>query len=116
MLTSRGESTGPGGGGTTQAAMQDPAKSEHDSGSSRERGGEQSQDTTNASKEVVELLDGSDTPALPLARKKRFPREEIVTEILYLTDQLASVALFGPIGVGKSFVAHAVLDRSEERR
>ena len=119
MLTSRGESTGPGGGGTTQAAMQDPAKSEHDSGSSRERGGEQSQDTTNASnnasKEVVELLDGSDTPALPLARKKRFPREEIVTEILYLTDQLASVALFGPIGVGKSFVAHAVLDHDQTK-
>ena len=91
-------------------ATQDPAKSEHDSGPSGERNGRQSQDTTNASREVVELPDGSDIPVLPLARTKHFPREEIVTEILDLTDQLASVALFGPIGVGKSFVARAVLD------
>ena len=108
--TSRGESTGPDGGGTTHAATQDPAKSEHDPGPSGERNGGQSQDTTNASRKVVELLDGSDTPVLPLPRTKHFPREEIVTEILDLTDQLASVALFGPIGIGKSFVARAVLD------
>ena len=38
-----------------------------------------------------------------------------MTEILDLTDQLASVALFGPIGVGKSFVAHAVLDHDQTK-
>lgn len=31
-------------------------------------------------------------------------------EILDLTDQAASVALFGAIGVGKTFVARSVLD------
>ena len=36
-----------------------------------------------------------------------------MTEILDLTDKLASVALFGPIGVGKSFVARAVLDHDQ---
>lgn len=41
-----------------------------------------------------------------------FPREEIINEILDLADQTASVALFGSIGVGKSFVARAVLDHS----
>ena len=34
---------------------------------------------------------------------------EITNEILDLTDQLASVALFGTIGVGKSFVARTRL-------
>jgi hypothetical protein len=33
-----------------------------------------------------------------------------VNEILDLTDQVASVALFGPIGVGKTFVARAILE------
>ena len=80
-----------------------------------ERDGGQSQDTTNASREVVELLGGSDPSVSPLARTKHFPREEILTEILDLTDQLASVALFGPIGVGKSFVARAVLDHDQTK-
>ena len=66
-------------------------------------------------REVAELLNGSDTPVLPLARTKRFPREEVVTEILDLTDQLASVALFGPIGVGKSFIARAVLEHDQTK-
>ena len=35
---------------------------------------------------------------------------EITNEILDLTDQFASVALFGSIGVGKSFVARTVLE------
>ena len=38
-----------------------------------------------------------------------------MTEILDLTDQLASVALFGPIGVGKSFVARSVLDHDQTK-
>ena len=92
-----------------------PAKSEHDSSSSGEQDSGQSQDTTTASREVAESPDGSDTPVLPSARTKRFPREEIVTEILDLTGQLASVALFGPIGVGKSFVARAVLDHDQTK-
>ena len=39
-----------------------------------------------------------------------FPREGIVNEILYLTNQVASVALFGSIGIGKTFVARSVLE------
>ena len=42
---------------TVQATAQDPAKSEHDSGSNGERDGGQSQDTINTSREVVELLE-----------------------------------------------------------
>jgi hypothetical protein len=45
----------------------------------------------------------------------RYPREEIVDEILDLTDQAASVSLFGSIGVGKSFVANSVLAHSRTK-
>jgi len=48
-------------------------------------------------------------PPLPQAPTKSFSREEIVNEILDLTDQVASTALYGLIGVGKSFVALSVL-------
>jgi hypothetical protein len=48
-------------------------------------------------------------PALPQAPTNCFSREEIVDEILFLTDQVASTALYGSIGVGKSFVALTVL-------
>ena len=65
--------------------------------------------------------DGNDTdvplsvlPPSPTPAKRR-PREEIVDEILYLTDQVASVTLFGSIGVGKSFVARTVLDHSRTK-
>ena len=47
-------------------------------------------------------------PALPRAPTNCFPRE-IVNEILDLTDQVASTALYGSIGVGKSFVALTIL-------
>ena len=40
---------------------------------------------------------------------------EITNEILDLTDQFASVALFGSIGVGKSFVARTVLEDDRTR-
>ena len=40
---------------------------------------------------------------------------QITDEILDLTDQVASVALFGSIGVGKSFIAHATLDHDRTR-
>lgn len=59
----------------------------------------------------------SQPPTLPRAPAKRFSREEIVNEVLDLTDQVASTALFGPVGVGKSFVARTLLDheRSETK-
>ena len=55
--------------------------------------------------------------ALPEPPTNCFPREEIVNEILYLTDQVASAALFGSIGVGKSSVALTLLhhDRTKAK-
>ena len=47
--------------------------------------------------------------ALPLAPTNGFPRGEFVNEVLDYTDQVASTALFGPIGVGKSSVALTLL-------
>jgi hypothetical protein len=47
--------------------------------------------------------------ALPQPPTSRFPREEIITELLDLTEQVASVALSGPVGIGKSFVALTLL-------
>ena len=47
--------------------------------------------------------------ALPQPPANRFPREEIVTELLDLTEQVASVALSGPVGIGKSSVALTLL-------
>ena len=55
------------------------------------------------------LLEVSPAPALPQTPTNCFSREEIVSEILDLTDQVASTALYGSIGVGKSSVALAVL-------
>ena len=47
-------------------------------------------------------------PDLPPAPNDWF--SQITNEILDLTDQVASVALFGSIGVGKSFLARSVLN------
>ena len=48
-------------------------------------------------------------PTLPQAPTNSFSREEILSQILDLTDQIASTALFGSIGVGKSSVALTLL-------
>jgi hypothetical protein len=52
---------------------------------------------------------------LPQPPTCRFSREEIITELLDLTEQVASVALSGPVGIGKSSVALTLLhhDRIE---
>jgi len=57
----------------------------------------------------------SPLPALPHAPTNRFSREEIVNEILDLTDQVASTALYGSIGVGKSFVALTILHHNRTK-
>ena len=87
------------------------------------RAPESSSSKSNASRDDISgPLDGNDTRAPPLpglppisTTTSRYPREEIVNEISDLTDQAASVALFGPIGVGKSFVARTVLDHSRTK-
>ena len=65
--------------------------------------------TTSDINSEANATENSSTPALPRAPTKRLPREKIVNEVLDLTDQVASTALFGPIGVGKSFVARTLL-------
>jgi len=71
---------------------------------------------TEAGKEVPRPpLELSPFPALLQAPTNCFSREEIVNEILDFTDQIASTALYGSIGVGKSFVALAVLHHSRTR-
>ncbi|KAF9792029.1 kinase-like domain-containing protein [Thelephora terrestris] len=52
-------------------------------------------------------------PVLPPASSDWFL--QITNEILDLTDQVASVALFGPIGAGKTFVAHSVLENNRTK-
>ena len=54
-------------------------------------------------------------PTLPQAPIGCFSREEIVNGILDLTDQVASTALFGLVGVGKSSVALSLLHHSRTK-
>jgi len=54
-------------------------------------------------------------PPLPQAPMDCFSRQEIVNEILDLTDQVASTALYGLIGVGKSIVALSVLHHNRTK-
>jgi len=54
-------------------------------------------------------------PTLPQAPANCFSREEIVNEILDLTDQVASTGLYGSIGVGKTFVALTVLHHNRAK-
>ena len=54
-------------------------------------------------------------PALPPAPSNFFSREKIVNKILDRTDRVKSVALYGPIGVGKSSVALALLHNSRTK-
>ena len=48
-------------------------------------------------------------PTPPQVPANRLSGEETINSILDLTDQVASTALFGSIGVGKSFVALAII-------
>jgi hypothetical protein len=52
-------------------------------------------------------------PVLPPASSEWF--SQLANEILDLTDQVASVALFGPIGVGKTFVARNILENDRTK-
>ena len=63
-------------------------------------------------------VDAEELPPLPtLSPEKPFSREEFLNDVLDLTDQFASTALFGSIGVGKTFVAHTLLqhDRTQAK-
>ena len=65
------------------------------------------------------LVDGNDIHVLdpnssPTSPSRPF-REEVVNEILDLTDQIASVGLFGPIGIGKTVVADTALHHNRTK-
>ena len=71
---------------------------------------------------MEDIVDGPFTGVnedkVPVAVVPRAPTDwfsEITNDILDLTDQFASVALFGPIGVGKSFVARTVLENDRTK-
>ena len=65
---------------------------------------------TEAEKEAPRSSSGFFPPlALPQAPTNCFSREEILSKILDLTDQVASTALYGSIGAGKSVVALTIL-------
>ena len=120
--TGLSESTGQGGGKTiqppedSQQATQNPAQGEGDPRSSDEEAGRSSRsrlDNNNVSGKAIN--DGNyptTPPTLPPIPANIFPREGTVNEILYLTDQVASLGLFGSIGVGESFVARSALNHN----
>jgi len=56
----------------------------------------------------------SPLPTLPQDHANLFPRG-VLDEVLDLTDQVASTALFGPIGVGKSSVALTLLHHNRTK-
>ena len=109
---SQGEGMGQSRGGVT-----------HESGSLQTRtqastpNGKGSPDNGESGQSIRHGLDKDDAPGEDVGGAPLVPPpaptgwvSEITNEILYLTDQVASVALFGPIGVGKSFVARTVLE------
>ena len=61
-------------------------------------------------------IEGADTEgSLPPAPTNFFAREGVIDELLDLVTRLASVALFGPVGIGKSAVALTLLHHDRVR-
>ena len=125
---SQGDSTGKdeGGGahpsGSSQVAVRDVVQdgnNPHLSDKPERQLSKRSLDNNDASRGDVgdPHPDDDDTraplPALPKAPANCFSREAAVDEILDLMEQSASVALFGSIGVGKSFVALTLLHHNQ---
>ena len=128
LPTNLGESVEEDGGGSTQllgdsqTAPLDPAQNEDGSRSSDEQGDQLSRDSGPdgkiASGEDVKRINSPATLSpLPQAPTNCLSREEIVNEIADSTDQATSIALFGSVGIGKSFVALSLLhhDRTKAK-
>jgi len=81
------------------------------------RAGSRPRDRSHANPDEVprSLLELFPFPTLPQALANPFSREGIVNDVLDLTDQVASAALFGSIGVGKSSVALTLLYHNRTR-
>jgi len=114
-LTSQNATTEQGKGGSTQPSsptdppQPDPTWTSKSDPDLRTGLGKNNYSREDVGGPRVDNNDSTSLPVLPLAPTNCFSREEIVNEIMDLTDQLASVALFGSIGVGKSSVALTLL-------
>ena len=110
--------------GSSEAATRNATQDGHNPRLEDKEGGRSSRHSLgddNASREDIggSNANGDDSraplPALPQIPTNSISREGTVNEILDLTDQDASVALFGSIGVGKSFVALTLLHHNRTR-
>lgn len=129
--TSQGDTTGQDGGGSTQPSdspqppdnpqlpdTPQPPDSPRLGDNQERQSARHSLDENDASKGDADdpHADNDDSralpPALPQAPTNCLFREEILDEVLDLVEQVASVALFGSIGIGKSVVALTLLHHS----
>ena len=106
--------------GAPQTAILDPTQNENNSQPSKHQGGPLNRlnipGKNNTSRKGVNHKDARPpTPALPPAPKNCFFREKILNKILDRTDQVTSVALLGPIGVGKSSIALTLLHHNRTK-
>ena len=109
-------------GGTTQLSAnsqtteQDPTPSENGppgDGQGDQLGGRSLNESVSPREEDNSPLLGDEDIGFPVPTLSPVPTNwfsQFTADILDLTDQVASVAIFGPFGIGKSFVARAVLD------
>ena len=94
-------------GSKTETQIGDGSRSRNEQVGQRNRRG--SLGKSGAPREDVSRNDSRTTvPGLPRVPEKYFSRE-VMNEILDFTDRAASVALFGPACIGKSFVALTLL-------
>ncbi|KAF9781609.1 hypothetical protein BJ322DRAFT_233003 [Thelephora terrestris] len=120
--TEPGEDTGEVGGESmyqwgSQPATQDPTQKEDDPRSSDEQVGQlrNSPGRNNASGEVNDGNTLTTPPILPPPPTSFFSREGTMKEILDFIDRTASVALSGPVGIGKSSVALSILHHNRTK-
>lgn len=102
----------------SQTATQTAAQNEGDSLSSNKQESDWRDSLSVNNPPREDASDGSShitLPVLPPIPTNSFSREEILNDILDLTDQVSSVALFGPIGIGKSFVGLALLHHNRTK-
>ena len=123
ILSSKGREPSPETKTPPQINQSDNTRKDEGKGSG-EQGGQSSSHSpgkNNTSREDVggSHPDGDNSrapiPAPPQDLTNCFSREEVMNEVFDLMDQDASVALFGSIGVGKSFVALTLLHHDRTR-
>ena len=79
------------------------------------KGGGLSREEVKSAIQKVESTVGEEQPVPPLSSASTKRREDTVNKILDLTDQGTSFAIFGSIGIGKSFLARTILDHDRTK-